>query len=108
MGPNPSASIVLGEIPSEPLDLNLCRTGRFAKEWRPGTESNLSRFAGVSEAGARRRNPERREGPPCLNLSRTGRFANDGGQGRNRTADASLFRAVNTCVVNDFRARSVA
>ena len=31
--------------------------------WRRGAESNLSRFAGVSAARARRRNPERSEGP---------------------------------------------
>jgi len=31
--------------------------------WWAVQDSNLSRFAGVSEAGARRRNPERREGP---------------------------------------------
>ena len=29
------------------------------KNWLPGLDSNLSRYAGVSEAGARRRNPER-------------------------------------------------
>jgi hypothetical protein len=28
---------------------------------------------------------------------------NDGGQGRNRTADASLFRAANKCIFNDLK-----
>ena len=53
--------------------------------WWPGTGSNLSRFAGVR---ARRRNPERSEGP----LHHECRSRN-GGQGRDRTADAGLFRA---------------
>jgi hypothetical protein len=33
------------------------------KEWSGRLDLNLSRYAGVSEAGACRRNPERREGP---------------------------------------------
>jgi len=32
-------------------------------------DSNLSRFAGVSEARARRRNPERSEGPPLYQIT---------------------------------------
>src|SRR5262245_2695864 len=51
-----------------------------------GGSANLSRSAGVSVAAAVRREVE---GP----LLRRNVSWNDGGQGRNRTADASLFRA---------------
>src|SRR5207245_9423941 len=38
---------------------------RSAKAWWRRLDSNLSRFAGVSGAEARRRNPERSEGSPA-------------------------------------------
>ena len=40
-----------------------CWNEYLRKVWQRCGESNLSRFAGVSIAGARRRNPERSEGP---------------------------------------------
>jgi hypothetical protein len=59
-------------------------------------DSNLSRFAGVSGAGARRRNPERSEGPQRRVLER--------GNGRpewTRTIDLFRVNSPNDDGTND-------
>ena len=43
------------------------RVPRMISFWRRERDSNLRRFAGVSQAGACRRNPERSEGPAVSN-----------------------------------------
>ena len=55
-----SVNITKGTPCPESPDQSPHQTGRL---WTR-RDSNLSRFGGVSEAGASRRNPERREGPP--------------------------------------------
>ncbi len=67
------------EFSPDPLRVNIQKFGRKCEsarnvadklwismtQWRRGRDSNLSRFAGVSEAGARRRNPERSRRTRC-------------------------------------------
>ena len=54
----PGHSSILQEMEARPEQVQLAEEpGQF---WRARRDSNLSRLAGVSEAGARRRNPERK------------------------------------------------
>src|SRR5262245_11213840 len=76
------------------IPLPFRRVIQLGKFWRRVAESNLSRIAGVSEAGARRRNPERAkrvEGPQLeewrrvaeSNLSRIAGVSEAGARRRN-------------------------